>query len=115
MAVNDSSVVDVVSIDPLKQSVVLDIADHLDWTEEQKHLLALESKINAYLEFIQSGQLVDVYPDAKGKHPIIHVACYHKPTKSAVIFFNEVDQMLVADGIRLTYKHSHFNSPPHEI
>lgn len=115
MAVDNPSVVDVVSVDHLKKCVVLDIADHLDWSEEQQHLLTLEKKINAYLEFIQSGQLCEVYPDAEGQAPIIHVACYHEPTKAAIAFFNEVGRILATDDIRLTYKHSHFNSPPHAV
>jgi hypothetical protein len=115
MAIDNPLIVDVVSVDNIKSSVILDIADQLDWNQEKEHLLMLENKINAYLEFIQSGQLVDIYPDAKGKSPIIHVACYHEPTKSAVAFFNEVDKILAPDCIRLTYKHSHFNSPPHAI
>jgi len=38
------------------------ITDHLDWENEHEHLVILQNKINSYLEFIESKQYVDVYP-----------------------------------------------------
>ncbi len=115
MAVDNPSIVDVVSVDHPQGFVILDIADHLEWSAEQEHLIILETKINAYLKFIQSGQLVEAYPKAKGKSPVIHVALYHEPTMAALAFFDDVGRIIESDGIRLSYKHSHFNSPPHAI
>nr|WP_211171156.1 DUF6572 domain-containing protein [Bacillus sp. DNRA2] len=41
------------------------IADHLDWENELQHLKLLQDKINAYISFIESGQVYSVYHDAK--------------------------------------------------
>ena len=115
MAVDNARVVDVVSVSEGAGEVLLDIADHLDWSHERAHLLMLEKKINAYLEFIESGQLIEAYPDACGKVPVIHIACYHPPTTAARAFFDDVRRIVEMEGVKLTYKHSHFNSPPQAI
>lgn len=110
MAIDNPEIVDVVSVDHRYGCVVLDISDHYDWTNEQEHLKMLQKKVNAYVQFIKSGQLVDVYPDALGKSPVIHVACYYSPSHTAKTFFDEAAPCLEAEGIRLTYKQSNFNS-----
>ena len=115
MAVNNPEIVDIISEDNNNNHVVLDITDHLDWSNEREHLLMLENKINSYLSFIQSAQFFECYPTAKGKVPVIHVACYHQPSEGAKSFFREVENILAEDGIIFTYKHSYFNSPPTAI
>lgn len=35
------------------------MVDPLDWSDEQAHLLLLEAKLNAYLAFIESGEVHD--------------------------------------------------------
>ena len=48
-----------------ENKLALMIADHLDWENELQHLTLLQDKINAYVSFIESGQIYSVYPDAK--------------------------------------------------
>lgn len=117
MAVDNPNVIDVVSVDRTAGEAVLIIADHLDWIEgeEADHLLMLQEKINVYASCIGSGELESVYPNAKGHRPVIHVACMNKPTPTAVRFFDLVNEKLHSAGIRFSYRHSHFNSPPQKL
>ena len=66
MAVDDFDVVDIVSIDS-DGRVVLTISDHLEWTESESHQLALQEKFNRYLAFVESGEILESYPTAKGR------------------------------------------------
>ena len=38
-----------------KGIIRLTISDHLEWASKNEHLLILQNKINAYLNFIESG------------------------------------------------------------
>jgi hypothetical protein len=48
-----------------ENKLALLIADHLDWENELQHLSLLQDKVNAYVSFIESGQVYSVYQDAK--------------------------------------------------
>ena len=56
MSVENFKVIDVASID-LNGNAVLTISDHLEWDEQNEHLLTLQNKINAYLGAIENGGL----------------------------------------------------------
>ena len=48
MSIEQSDVIDVISTNG--DRVILAISDHLDWDDEAGHVLALQDKINAYLQ-----------------------------------------------------------------
>jgi len=66
-----------------ENKLALMIADHLDWEDELQHLALLQDKINAYVSFIESGQIYSVYPDAKLVDGfIIDLRFKYKPTEN---------------------------------
>ena len=67
MPVDNPGVVDIIGIPPDKSLVALTISDHLDWSDSHQHLTVLQEKLNRYLAFIESGELLRKYPDATGK------------------------------------------------
>lgn len=113
MSIEQLDKIDVISIDPISGNVVLDIADHLDWMDVEHHLMLLQDKINAYIKFIESEQIFETHPQAKGHRIMIHVACLNPFPKLAVEFFEKVKLVLDKADIGFSYRHSHFNSPPH--
>jgi hypothetical protein len=72
MPIDDLRVVDAISLDP-HDIVNLTIFDAWDWTDESGHLLMIQEKINTYFNFIQSGQLLEAYPNAAGKKILINL------------------------------------------
>lgn len=66
MSLDQLDKIDIISTNP-KGEVVLHIADHLEWTLQKDHILLLQDKINAYLQFIESGQILEEYPTAIDK------------------------------------------------
>jgi hypothetical protein len=58
MSVEQTDKIDFISTSP-GEKVVLTISDHLSW-DEDGHLHLLQDKINVYLEFIESEQLLRV-------------------------------------------------------
>jgi Family of unknown function (DUF6572) len=63
MSIEETNKIDIVATSPDGDVVKLVIADHLDWEDPKRHLLLLQAKINAYVAFIESGQINEVAPD----------------------------------------------------
>ena len=73
--------IDAIGLEQSTDEVILTISDHLDWINSDYHLNALQDKINSYLEYIESGQIVESYPDSIGKKVRIEiVAKFEFPT-----------------------------------
>ena len=79
MSVEQLDKVDILSVDPRTGHVVLGISDQLDWTESIDHRLILQAKFNTYLAFIESGEILDRYPDARDRPVAIRVFFKHNP------------------------------------
>lgn len=70
MALENPNVVDAAGIENGSGLLVLTIADSWDWEDERKHLSSLQEKLNAYFNFIETGEIWESYPDSAG-HPIV--------------------------------------------
>ncbi|KAF2343109.1 DUF6572 domain-containing protein [Flavobacterium tistrianum] len=93
MSVEDKNVIDVITID--KQGIlVLTISDHLEWDDKNEYLLLLQDKINRYLDFIESGQLAESYPDKADKKIMIQIVFKYQPNKTAEEFLAIVERFL---------------------
>lgn len=73
MSLDNTNAVDAIGTEIETGNVVLTIADSWDWDNEEQHLQALEDKTDAYLAFIESGEIVEAYPAAQGKTVVIDV------------------------------------------
>jgi hypothetical protein len=73
MSLDDLEVIDAIGIDRNTGFIVLTIADSWDWSDVDRHLLALQAKLNKYFEFIEGGQVYEVYPDVYERSVVIDV------------------------------------------
>ena len=101
MSVEDHAVVDAIGVERHSGKVVLTISDHLDWSSEQEHLHALQEKIDTYLRFIESGELEQAYPDARGRAPVIDLVAQHQPSALAQEFLCRARGALSIAGVEL--------------
>jgi hypothetical protein len=97
MSVENLKTIDVVSID-LNGNAILTISDHLEWDIENKHLLILQNKINAYLSSIEEGDLYKSYPNAKDRNIWINVVAKYPPNKEGRLFLERIKKALEALG-----------------
>lgn len=107
MSINQTGVIDVISTSP-EGNVVLNISDHHPWSEAW-HLQLLQDKINAYLQFIESGQIINDYPAAAGKEIIIEAALKYEPTDEATSFLEKAKKVITSAGIGFQWKVLDFN------
>jgi hypothetical protein len=103
VSIADAETIDAAGIDVATDYVVLTIADDLDWQDEPAHFLALQHKINAYLQFIESGRLVETMPLAQDKKVQIAVYQQFDPPPSALGALEDIGNFLHSRVIRFSY------------
>lgn len=109
MSVDQTNVIDAIGVDSATGEVVLTIADHLEWTEsDNDHLLLLQEKLNTYLSFIESGEMLETYPDAKGRAVLIDIVCKYPMSQQAQGFYNQVGR--IVEGAGMKFRHRLFSA-----
>jgi hypothetical protein len=101
MSVEQLDVVDVMSIDPNSGHVVLTISDHLDWSDTEQHQQILQRKFNAYLAFVESGEILQRYPEAKGRSVMFDVVFKYRPDQEGRNFLGRARQVIESAGFSL--------------
>jgi hypothetical protein len=105
MSIEQTDIVDFVNLDEKSGDVLLTISDHLAWDEnEGAHLELLQSKLNAYLRFIESGELVREFPHVKGRNVVIDLVGKFPLSEQAKLFIGKVNEAIRDAGFRLQFK-----------
>jgi len=103
MTIEQADMIDLVATKPEDSVTRLVITDHLDWGDEHAHLIALQNKLNAYLAFVESGQLTQEFPGSIGKVVRIEVAFLHDPPESTKAdFLSRATGIVETRGMSLT-------------
>ncbi len=102
MTVSETRVVDAIGVENDSGRVVLTVTDHLEWDDH--HLAVLQDKLNTYISFIESGELLSAYPDAHERQPLIDVVCKHPPTEQAETYFAGVRAALSDAGVEFRHR-----------
>jgi hypothetical protein len=86
MSIEESDVVDIISINRMTGHVVLTNSDQLDWSNSVAHQLLLQSKFNRYLAFVESGEILESYPASKDRPVVFEVVFQFPPGESGRAF-----------------------------
>lgn len=101
MTVEQSNLIDMVSLDHMAGACKLTIVDHLPWDND--HLLSLQAKINTCLQFIESGEIYVVYPASRGFDFIVDIQCIYAPPGTARLFLENAQRILMEAGYTLRF------------
>jgi hypothetical protein len=105
MSIEKTDVVDAIGIEKGTGDVVLTIADSLDWeSSETEHLQMLQEKLNAYLRFIESGELLESYPADAGRRPVISLVGRCEPSAAAFRFLAAARQSIEGAGFSFRFE-----------
>lgn len=104
MAVDQPKIIDFVGVEKMTGAVVLTISDHLGWNDSPNHQLTLQEKINAYLAFIESGEIFESYPDSKGRRVVISIVGKHAPDTSGREFLAKVRSVVEKAGFGFRFQ-----------
>lgn len=84
---------------------VLAIADGLDWTDEPAHLRVLARKLDAYVDGVTSGQIVEAHPAAANATFEVHVFLQHGAPAACRELLRNAARVLAKQGIGLVAFH----------
>ena len=104
MSLEDTWQIDAIGTEIGTGSCILTIADPRDWDNEQEHLEALQAKINAYLEFIDNGQIYREYPEAEGRPLVIDIVFRWDIPKAATTFLTRACELIIDLHVQLRYR-----------
>ncbi|HLZ51994.1 MAG TPA: DUF6572 domain-containing protein [Candidatus Acidoferrum sp.] len=101
MSVEQENIIDIVSLDKKTGDIILTISDHLDWSDSTKHQSFLQAKLNKYLAFVESGEILEHYPDAKGRRAVFNVVFKFKPDLEGRKFLSRARKIIETAGFGL--------------
>jgi len=104
MSVEETDAVDVISVDKQTGEVILTVSDHLEWSDNLKHQIVLQAKLNAYLRFVESGEILERYPKAKDRRVVFRVVFKFAPDQEAKQFLARARQVVELAGIGFRYE-----------
>ncbi len=99
MSVIETDKIDAIGIVKKEFRVYLSIIDPLVWDDENVHLFTLQEKINSYLYFFESGELLKTLPEAEGFDVVIELILKYSPPSDAITFFDKTIQILLNKGV----------------
>ena len=104
MSIDQTDTIDFASVDNASGDLWLTISDHLPWEEnEGNHLVLLQDKLNAYLRFIESGELFEKVRDARGRNIVINIVGKFPLSQKADSFLNKARVAIEGAGLRLQF------------
>jgi len=105
MTIEQTNVVDILAIDKATGNVKLVITDHRDWgVDSDEHLRLLQEKINTYLRFIESGEMLEARPDTRGRDVVIGIVGQYPLSEEAQGFFNAAQDVVKKAGLGLEFE-----------
>lgn len=105
MALDNANVVDAVGVENGTGFLVLTIADSWDWVNEREHLGALQAKLNAYLNFIESGEVWESCPESAERQIVIDVVTRFPLPPSGKDLLQRASE--VSADLRVQIRHRH--------
>lgn len=105
MSILQTNVIDFISIDSNRRELVLTISDHLDWEiGQEEHLWLLQEKINRYVAYLESGEVLEKFPDARERRVRIAIVGAFHLSALAEEFFKAASQVLAGADLRLSHE-----------
>ncbi len=109
MTIEQTNVIDFLTLEHVTGDVLLSISDHLEWEpgtdEEGEHLWLLQEKINKYLAAMESGEIFEKYPEMKGRKLVINIVGKYPLSGKATFFFEKAKGFVEAAGFELRFEH----------
>ena len=104
MSLEATKIIDAIGIEKDTGIVVLTIADGWDWSEEQKHIAALTATVDSYLRFIESGEILDTFPQAAARSVAISWITKFSLPPRGVGVLNKIRDVVESTGVNFRHE-----------
>ena len=101
MSIEQTEVVDIIGTDLMTGEVILTISDHLDWSNSTAHQVLLQDKLNRYLAFVESGEVLQCYPGSKESAIVFSVVFKFPPDEEGRKFLERARHVIESAGFAL--------------
>ena len=104
MSVRETDTVDYIYLEERSEAPVLVVSDPLGWapSEEEPHIELLAEKLNTQIAFVNSGQLVQVWPEFRdGRIVWVEVAARCALSKRAEAFYAHAGGVMADTNMKL--------------
>lgn len=92
-------VIDLVTYDPKGEEFAVIMHEYRPWFASPARMDELIRKINSYLQFVESGNLVRKFPKAAGKKVRLQLDCSELPPTEIAELIQQSQQLLLGRGI----------------
>jgi hypothetical protein len=99
--VENSKVVDLISVDPQSGKVVLTMIERRPWGASDRQFQEIEEKINRYMGYALEGFLFEHHPQFEGKQVMLRLECAEEPHGEAVLFVKAAAHAASDHGLEL--------------
>lgn len=106
MSLESLDTIDSMGLEIGSNCVVLSIIDYWEWDDdgEHDHLVALQEKLNVYLGFIQDGQLMEVYPKAVGRNPVVELVSKYVLSNAGEALMQKAREVASSANIEIRWR-----------
>lgn len=105
MSVELPDLIDMVNQSRTTGAVSLIISDHLPWDDVDAHAAILQKKIERYLRFIKSGEILRMHPKSGPERKIIQVYLLVEPPPGAATnVLKEMKRLVNLAGVGFSYQ-----------
>jgi hypothetical protein len=99
--VENSKVVDLISVDAASDKVVLTMIERRAWGAADNQFQQIEEKINRYMGYALDGFLAEHYPHFEGKPVQIRLECAEAPHGEAALFVKAAARAAADHGLEM--------------
>jgi hypothetical protein len=99
--VENSKVVDLISVDPVSGKVVLTMIERRPWGASDQQFQQIEEKINRYMGYVLDGFLAEQHPVYEGKAVQLRLECVEEPHGQAILFVAAAGRAASDHGLEL--------------
>jgi hypothetical protein len=97
--VENSKVVDLITVDPATNKVVLVMIERRPWDSSPQQFGQIEEKINRYMGYVLDGFLAQHHPEWEGKPVCIRLDCAEAPHGTAERFVRAAAHAMSEHGL----------------
>lgn len=102
MSIGETDLIDIVARRE-DGSICLFLTDHLAWGDND-HLLALQEKLNAYIAYVETGQVLELDGVTKDTQIEVSVVVMHEPDEAGRDFLFRAGEIMAKAGLPLTWR-----------